>query len=107
MQLRCCRDDVFAVRVAHLPSVAQAAQEFPVLAIGALPVRLLAQVTPIRCACDTAPTTREQTLERCPNLTLVSVFFFVLGTKSFFKVPTQRSSAGQGSLVSAGITKQD
>jgi len=52
---------VFAVRVAHLPSVAQAAQEFPVLAIGALPVRLLSQVTPIRCACDTAPFQLEPT----------------------------------------------
>ena len=52
---------MFAVRAARLPSVAQAAQEFTVLAIGAVPVRLLAQVTPIRC--DTFPFQLEPTLE--------------------------------------------
>ena len=60
-------------------------------------------------------TTREQTLERCPNLALASTFF-APGTKGSFspswyqpglKVPAQRSSAGQGSLVPAGITNRD
>jgi len=55
---------VFAVRVARLPPVAQAAPEYPVLTIGALPVRLLALLTPILC--DTAPSQLEPTLKHVP-----------------------------------------
>ena len=60
----------------------------------------------VSCCIDT---TREQTLERCPNLALASAFF-APGTKGYqpgLKVPAQRSSAGQGSLVLAGITNRD